>query len=431
MPWPEVCRTYAVVAITKHGVELARLVSAALGDADLYLSEKFAGDPGGLERLRRDPNIPGADPETVDPQADPPEAIEPPGGGTPLPVSSAPGREIPFPGSVRDLLQEGFHRYDGWILFISLGAVVRMIAPVIRDKKSDPAVVVVDDAGRYAISVLSGHLGGANALTEQVAEVLGAQAVITTASDVGKTIPVDLLGRRYGWVIPDDRYVTPVSAAVVNEEPVLVLQEAGERSWWMRPTPLPRTIEVVYSRADAERAAARRKVRGAAPYGALLLITDRLWSEADLRIFAPYWVIYRPKSLIVGIGCNRGTSREEIERVVEQTLATRGLAVESVAAVATIDLKKNEPGLVDLCRARQWPLIAYTPGELNGMPMRHRSETVYRYTGAYGVSEPAAMRAAGVSELVVEKIISGNVTLSVARKPYDGDRTNAGGGEGP
>ncbi|MDI3328122.1 MAG: cobalamin biosynthesis protein [Alicyclobacillaceae bacterium] len=384
MPWPAEPRPYAVVAITKHGAELARRAAAGLGEADLYVSEKFVATPA----------------------------------------------EIPFSENVRVLLQEGFHKYRGWVLFISLGAVVRMIAPVLRDKKTDPAVVVVDDAGRFAISVLSGHLGGANALTERVAELLGATAVVTTASDVGRTIAVDLLGREFGWTIADDRHVTPASAAVVNEEPVLVLQESGERGWWNRPGPLPPTIEVVYSREEAVEAVRRRREAGREPYGALLLITDRLWAPEELEEIARYRVIYRPKSLILGIGCNRGTSREEIEAVLEGVLADHNLAVESVAAVATIDHKKDEPGLIELCRARGWPLIAFTPEELNEMPIPHPSETVYRYTGAYGVSEPAAMRAAGTDFLLVEKVVSGNVTLSVARKRFTGTGPREGGEAG-
>ncbi|HHY67902.1 MAG TPA: cobalamin biosynthesis protein CbiG, partial [Alicyclobacillus sp.] len=174
MPWPDHPQPYAAVAITKHGVELAWRTAEGLGGVDVYYSEKFD--------LRA-------------------------AGGAQEGETFSSFWATPFSGSVRELLQDGFHRYEGWILFISLGAVVRMIAPVLRDKKTDPAVVVVDDAGRFAISVLSGHLGGANRLAERVAEVLGAQPVITTASDVGRTIAVDLLGRSFGWTLADDRHV--------------------------------------------------------------------------------------------------------------------------------------------------------------------------------------------------------------------------------
>ena len=141
------------------------------------------------------------------------------------------------------LLPSLFQSYKGIIMIISLGAVVRMIAPLLKDKKTDPAVVVSDDKGKHVISVLSGHLGGANELTIEVAELLNAIPVITTASDVQKTIPVDLFGSRFGWVWESDEKLTPVSASVVNEEHVAIVQESGEKDWWTYDRTLPETYK--------------------------------------------------------------------------------------------------------------------------------------------------------------------------------------------
>ncbi|BCJ86099.1 cobalt-precorrin 5A hydrolase [Effusibacillus dendaii] len=357
-------KSFAIVGITKHGAELARRLAASMPDADLYLSEKFL-QPG--------------EEQTV----------------------------YSFPTNVRLLLEQMFHRYEGWILLISLGAVVRMIAPVLKDKKVDPAVVVVDDKAQFAISVLSGHLGGANALTERVAAALGAAPVVTTASDVSNTIAVDLLGREFGWRIDDDRQVTPASAAVVNEEPVAVIQETGEPDWWKRKGAIPKQIRVAGSLQEA---------RDSRPegYHAVLWITDRLLTEAELSI-AAYRVVYRPQSIVLGIGCNRGTSMEEIESAVLETLEQQGLSFKSVKCVATISLKKDEAGLLAVCEKYGWPLQAYEPDQLNQVDFPNPSETVYKYTGAYGVSEPAAMLAANTDQLLVEKVKSGNLTLSIAR----------------
>ena len=118
-----------------------------------------------------------------------------------------------------------------------------MIAPLLKDKKTDPAVVVIDDKGEHVISVLSGHIGGANELTKEVAAALNARPIITTASDVQETIPVDLFGKRFGWVWDSDEKLTPVSAAVVNEEKVAVVQESGEKEWWDYGRPLPENIK--------------------------------------------------------------------------------------------------------------------------------------------------------------------------------------------
>ena len=353
---------YAIVAITKHGVEAARTLHAKLPGADLYYMSKFA-------------------------QGDEAEK----------------GIEL-FEGSVRLILPDLFARYTGIILFISLGAVVRMIAPILKDKKTDPGVVVVDDRAQFAISVLSGHLGGANELTRVVAELLGATPVITTASDVQKTIPVDMFGRQFGWQIESFEHATPVSAAVVNEEPVVILQESGERNWWTYDKPLPEHFSVVNS---VEEALARQ-------WNAALVITHRLLSAQEQEALLKNGVLYRPRNIVLGLGCNRGTSMEEIESVVTETLSELGFSLKSVRNIATIDLKKDEAGLLALCEKQGWELVTYTPAELNTVKLANPSETVFQYTGAYGVSEPAALLSAGANEWALEKRKSGNVTISVA-----------------
>ena len=369
MRMPGQTKPYAIVGITKHGANWARQLAAAMPDADLYLSDKFL-------------------------QAGEAEA----------------GTAQSFSGNVKLFLQDAFHRYEGWILFVSLGAVVRMIAPVLIDKKTDPAVVVVDDQANFAISVLSGHLGGANELTGRVAGILGAAPVITTASDVSATIAVDLLGREFGWTIDDDRQVTPASAAVVNEEPVVVIQETGEANWWKHKSPLPGQIQVAASLEEA------RTLR---PQGfhAVLWITDRLLHETELEI-APYRVVYRPRSIVLGLGCNRGTSLQEIESVVFETLKQQGLSWKSVTCIATITLKKDEASLLALSEKYGWPLVAYESEELNCVSIPNPSETVFKYTGSYGVSEPAALLAASADCLLMEKTASGNVTIALARVDF-------------
>ncbi|WP_236596003.1 MULTISPECIES: cobalt-precorrin 5A hydrolase [Paenibacillus] len=365
---PEIRRSgdYAVVAITKHGAELARRLQASFGGAtDVYYMSKFArGDEA--ER----------------------------------------GIQL-FEGSVRLLYPALFPAYQGLVCIISLGAVVRMIAPLLEDKKKDPGIVVIDDKGEHVISVLSGHLGGANELTREVAAALGARAVITTASDVQKTIAVDLFGRRFGWTWDSADKLTPVSASVVNEERVAVVQESGEPDWWLHDTPLPPHIrtygDISSALADEPQAA--------------LVVTHRLLEPEELPILAN-GVLYRPKVIALGIGCNRGTSAEEIEAVVRDTLSELRFSLQSVKAVCTIDLKQDEEGLLAVCRSHGWPLVCYTPQELNEMPIDDPSDTVYKFTGAYGVSEPAAKRYTGAQQLALTKKKSGNVTISVAVAPF-------------
>lgn len=356
---------YAIVAITKHGVEMARDLNQKFPGTDLYYMSKFAR---GDEEAR--------------------------------------GIQL-FSNSVRMLFPALWPAYKGLIIIISLGAVVRMIAPLLEDKKKDPGVVVIDDRGENVISVLSGHLGGANELTHEVAAVMGARAIITTASDVQKTIPVDLFGRRFGWEWDSDEKLTPVSASVVNEEQVAVVNESGERDWWMHDAPMPPSIKEYPSIAAAQ---------AASPHAALV-VSHRLLTPEEQTIL-DNGVLYRPKVIVLGMGCNRGTSADEIEAVIKETLDELQFSIKSVKALATIELKKDEEGLIAVCEKYGWPFVYYSPEQLNQVEISDPSDTVFKFTGAYGVSEPAAKLYAGVSELVLTKKKSGNATISVGLMPY-------------
>jgi cobalt-precorrin 5A hydrolase len=364
-------RPFAVYAITKHGIEIARRLLAGLPEADLYVSEKLrANAPAGAKAL-------------------------------PLPMG-------PF-------LCDSFMAYDCHLFIISVGAVVRMVAPLLQNKKVDPAVLCVDDASRFTICVLSGHVGRGNAFTDRVATVLGNQPVITTASDVIGTLTVDILGRDFGWTLDDmDRNVTRGCAAVVNATPVLFVQEAGEPDWWPEDKPLPEGVRYATSLDGVDPTA----------YEILLVATDR-----DIRESHPTcWqnaVIYRPKTLVLGIGCDRDTPLELVERGVAELLTKSGLSEKSVKSVASIDKKSDEPALLELGRRHRWPLIFYPAEELDTVPgIESPSETVKRHVGSRGVAEPAALKAAGAERLLVPKQIytepgvGRSMTFAVARLPF-------------
>ncbi|SEG38763.1 cobalt-precorrin 5A hydrolase [Paenibacillus sp. UNC499MF] len=418
---------YAVVAITKHGVELARSLLRSFGGVDVYYMSKFArGDEDVVSAgTAEHASSPGADGSGAtgsgEVGAKAPASAE--AANAEVSATSAVSGTVPatagslysgiqlFEGSVRMLFPALFPAYKGIICIISLGAVVRMIAPLLQDKKKDPGIVVIDDKGEHVISVLSGHLGGANELTREVAAAMGARAVITTASDVQKTIAVDLFGRRFGWEWESADKLTPVSASVVNEEQVAVVNESGEPGWWTLDTPVPPNITSYGS---------VREALAAEPHAALV-VTHRLLAE-DERAILSNGVLYRPKVIVLGIGCNRGTPAEEIEEVIGSTLAELAFSIRSVKTVCTINLKADEEGLLAVCGKYGWPLVTYTPEELNEMPMDQPSSTVFKYTGAYGVSEPAVKRFIGGSEpLALVKKKSGNVTVSVGIQPFTGE----------
>ncbi|UTY60833.1 cobalamin biosynthesis protein CbiG [Massilia sp. erpn] len=234
----------SLVAITKHGAGLAARLAADLPEADICTSAKFAAQFAGLTNTVR-----------------------------------------AYEGALRDEIGPLFEGYDQIIFFVSLGAVVRLIAPHLRSKDEDPGVIVVDDAGQYVIPVLSGHVGGANEWSERVADLMGAAPVLTTASDVGRTIPVDILGRHLGWRVEAPKInITRVSAHVVNGEPIAFVQEAGSPDWWTRPTPLPDNIHRFsrFDEVDLER------------FAALLWVTHaevpaERWDALHERL-----VVYRP-----------------------------------------------------------------------------------------------------------------------------------------
>ena len=364
-------RPFAVYAITRHGIDIARRLIASLPGADLFVSAKLSA-------------------------LAPPEAKL-------------------FALPMGPLLTDTFTAYDGHIFIISVGAVVRMIAPLLKNKKIDPAVICVDDAARFSICVLSGHVGRGNIFTERVATILEAAPVVTTASDAIGTLTVDILGRDLGWTLDDmDRNVTRGCAAVVNAAPVLFVQEAGEPNWWPADRALPEGVHYTTSLDGVNPSA----------WEILLIATDR----DNARIHPALWensVVYRPKSLVIGLGCDRDASFEMIERGVDKLLAEHGLSSKSVKEIATIDKKADERAFLELSERRNWKLRIFTPEELDVVPgIENPSETVKRFVGARGVAEPAALLAAGAEKLLVpkqtytEEGAGRSMTFAVARIPF-------------
>ena len=364
-------KPYAIYAITKHGVAIAARLAPSLPGADLFVSDKVrAGAPETALRL-------------------------------PLPMG-------PF-------LTTAFPAYDCHVFIISVGAVVRMVAPLLIDKKVDPAVVCVDDDARFAICVLSGHVGRGNAFTARVATALAAQPVITTASDVRGTLTVDILGRDLGWQLDDpDRNVTRGCAAVVNAAPVVFVQETGEPSWWPEAQPLPEGV--AYATALDAVDPARHEI--------LLVASDREFHASH----PAHWdnaVVYRPKSLVLGLGCDRGTPTELVARGIASLLERHRLSAKSVKAIATIDKKHDEVAFLELSERFGWPLVCFPAEALDAVPgIENPSEVVKRHVGTRGVAEPAALLAAGADALVVPKHsytepeAGRAMTLAVARIPF-------------
>ena len=300
------------------------------------------------------------------------------------------------------MLGKLFAEYDALICVFSLGAVIRLMAPHLSDKKSDPAVLVIDDKMTHVISVLSGHIGGANQLARDVAERTGARAVITTAADVNKTVAVDLVGRDMGWVIDDDSTVTATSAHMVNGERIGVYQDAGSTKWWRGP--LPKNV-ITYDDIN---------VMAGSDCKAFLVITDRETVPAKMRRRG---VVYRPPTLVVGVGLHHSTTSEKIKTEMHACLAKHGLSRKSVAKLASLKKLVVVRGLKDAAEELGVPVAYIERERLAEMDAPNPSGVVARFEGTPSVSEAAALLVSE-GELIIEKQkFPPDLTLAVARIP--------------
>ena len=275
-----------------------------------------------------------------------------------------------------------FQDCSGLIFIGACGIAMRLISPFVRTKTKDPAVVVADEKGEFAISLLSGHLGGGNALAREVAEILGGQAVITTATDVQGKFSVDVWAKANGLLLPSMAYAKEISAAVL----------AGEKIGFSCPYPVDGTVPEELSGGEAARLQIEVGVR---------------------RSKRP---VFLSRSLVIGIGCRRGKSKEAIAAFVEQVLREQDLDPMSVRCAATIDIKKDEEGLAAYCKEQDWPVRYFTAEELLAVEGAFTaSPFVKQTTGVDNVCERAAVKASH-GRLLVRKQASDGVTVAVAEE---------------
>ncbi|MFM7795807.1 MAG: cobalt-precorrin 5A hydrolase [Candidatus Nitrosotenuis sp.] len=300
-------------------------------------------------------------------------------------------------------MSELFRTYDGLICLFSLGAVIRLIAPYLKDKKTDPAVIVIDDKANFVISVLSGHLGGANELSEEIAGKIGAISVVTTAADVNKTIPVDMIGREFGWEIEDDSNVTKISAQMVNQEKIGIFQDAGEKNWWKSDLPENTTV---YDSLE------RLLISDSKSY---LIISDKIIDHEILKNS----IVYRPKTLVVGIGLHGDTSKEKIKDSLDATLLNHHLAVKSVARLVSIKKPIDVQGLIDAAKDLQLKVEYFDRDELAKIKIPNPSQTVEAYEGTPSVSEAAAIKSSAGILLVEKQKFPPDLTIAIARIEND------------
>jgi len=297
---------------------------------------------------------------------------------------------------------EIFKSNDALVSLFSLGAVVRFISPHLKDKKTDPAVIVIDDKAQFVISTLSGHLGGANKLTNDIADRLGATPVITTAADVNKTIAVDLVGNDFGWKIDDDSNVTKISAFMVNEEKIGEYQNCARKDWWENKLPANVTVYPTIN-----------ELKNSDSKG-YLIITDEVVDDNSLLQNA---VVYRPPSLVVGIGLHWDTTKDTIKDGLMRCMNKFKLGEKSIARFVSIKKEKDVVGLVELAKEMSILIQYFEKEELASIATPNPSNTVQTFEGTPSVSEAAAIRSSE-GKLVVEKQkFPPNLTIAIARIP--------------
>ena len=274
-----------------------------------------------------------------------------------------------YEGSASAALPRAFAECDAIVCFLAVGAAVRLLAPLLGSKHTDPGVVCVDEALRYAVPVIGAHAGGGNDLARRAALVLGGEAVITTASDAAGSVALDEFGADLGFVLETGGELAAVGAAVLSGERVTLTADAA---WPLPPLP-PNVVS-----GDPE------------PGVPAIIVSDRL---GPFGTSGPT-VVYRPPSLVVGIGASRGVPAAEVTALIDAALADAGLSPRSVRHAATVDLKADEAGLLAAVQARDWPLAVYPAAALATVPVPNPSEVVRAATGTPSVAEAAALLAA-------------------------------------
>jgi cobalt-precorrin 5A hydrolase len=335
-----------VVALTPSGAETAKRICEGMKDATCWLPRKLSEEVSGT---------------------------------------------MPFE-SLSDVIHDAFENRHDLICVMASGIVVRMIAPYLKGKDRDPAVVVLDEKGRFAISLLSGHIGGANDLAREAARITGGRPVITTATDTAGVSAVDLVAKDRNLSIANLEVIKTVNMALLKGEPIQIHDPEDRLEWKEDP---PGAV----IRVDEE-AAWDRGVPG-------------VWVSWRVKVPETHQLVLHPRCLIAGIGCNRGTEAEEILGLIHRAFDKANLSRHSVGCLTSIEEKRDEAGLLEAARRLNVPLFFYQGADLAAVEVPHPSKIVKKHMGVESVCEATAMLKSRGGRLLVPKTKSRNVTLAV------------------
>lgn len=340
----------AIWALTPNGARLARIIAEEMPGITLFLSDKLKATIDGAIRFAR----------------------------------------------LKDEVHRQFARFPRHIFIMATGIVVRSIADHLAHKTTDPAVVVCDEAGQFAISLVSGHIGGANALARETARATGGLPVITTATDVNRVPAIDVIAVENQLTIENPDAIKNVNMALLTGNPIFIHDPFG-------------------------------KVAPRLPEGQIIPTAVNAFWQNDAGIFVdylrldlpPHVLVLRPGSLVAGMGCNRGTDAAEMRDLLVETFRTHNLAISSLRALATVDLKADEPGLLALAASLNLKITIFNRNRLSRVEQVPTPSTVVeKHIGVKSVCEAAALLATHRGRLIVPKQKTANVTVAVAADGY-------------
>ena len=302
--------------------------------------------------------------------------------------------------TLKEWTETHFSTCDGIVFVGAAGIAIRAIAPFVKDKKTDPAVIVIDDMALHVIPLLSGHLGGANDLARHIAEITGGDPVITTATDIGGVFAVDEWSKHQNCELLEPKLIAGISGSLLRGENVSVY------SRWAIEGDVPENIRLTDSPAAAD---------------IVLDIRNAAGSGRPERAKRPLHLV--PKICTLGVGCRKGILADTMDKQFSKCIAEAGIFAESISRVATIDLKKEETGLLEFCKSHGWPLTAYSSEELGNVAGAFTaSRFVSSVTGVDNVCERSAVLASG-GPLLKGKTAGSGVTMALAVSDYTPDWT--------
>ena len=297
-----------------------------------------------------------------------------------------------FGEGLKDFTGKLFRDYEGIVFLTAAGIAVRCIAPYIKHKTEDPAVIAADDGGRFVISLLSGHLGGANRLAAKIAEATGGQAVITTATDNHKVVSFDLFAQKNGCVMENIEVLKTIGAALLD----------GREVGFFTDCPITGDMPpLICEGAEKEN-------------NVILTNSKKAFSSVKGNL-----LFLRPKNLVLGIGCKKGTPREAIEAAVFDFLDKNGRVLKSVKCLSSIDLKKDEKGILDFCESYKIPFVTLPQKRLADVEDEFEgSDFVKRAVGVSSVAEACAKYTVKNSRVICKKTVYMGITLSLGEILY-------------